>query len=176
MECIYQIRNIRNGKVYIGSTKGFKRRVSQHKYRLNHNMMTRSQLQRDWLDYGRDCFVFEVLIETAGMTAERKAELELEYINQNGGLNSPLNYNIFEPVAIKKSGINKLQDVSTGVTRSKESIEKQKTTMRDEGHPMKGFKHSEETKERMRQAKLGKKRGPMSEETKNKIRETLLSK
>lgn len=32
-----------------------------------------------------------------------------------------------------------------------------------------GRKHSEETKEKMRLAKIGKKRGPMSQETKNKI-------
>lgn len=41
-------------------------------------------------------------------------------------------------------------------------------------HPFYGKRHSEQSKEKMKQAKLGKKRGPLSEEIKEKIRQTRL--
>lgn len=59
--CIYQIRNIENDKVYIGSTFRFNRRKRLHLYRLNHNCHKNIHLQRAWNKYGKEKFIFEIL-------------------------------------------------------------------------------------------------------------------
>ena len=41
---VYQIRNIQNGKVYIGSTICFKRRCSQHESKLKKGTITKGGL------------------------------------------------------------------------------------------------------------------------------------
>lgn len=59
--CVYQIRNIINNKVYIGSTYRFNRRKRLHLYTLNKNIHKNIILQRAWNKYGKENFVFEIL-------------------------------------------------------------------------------------------------------------------
>lgn len=60
---IYQIRNLKNEKVYIGSSNNLKKRWNDHKYLLNKNSHHSYHLQRSWNKYGEDSFVFEILEE-----------------------------------------------------------------------------------------------------------------
>ena len=60
---IYQIRNIINGKVYIGSACDVMNRWYNHKYQLRHNKHHTIHLQRAWNKYGEENFVFEILEE-----------------------------------------------------------------------------------------------------------------
>lgn len=62
---IYQIRNLVNGKVYVGSAKKFKVRWSRHVSGLNLNKHHSKHLQSAWNKYGADNFVFEPLITCA---------------------------------------------------------------------------------------------------------------
>ena len=62
---IYQIRNLVNGKVYVGSAKKFKSRWGQHRTNLRSKSHHSSHLQRAWNKYGADNFVFEPLITCA---------------------------------------------------------------------------------------------------------------
>ena len=62
---VYQIRNLTNGKCYIGSASakgGFERRWYLHKYHLNKRQHHSIHLQRAWSKHGSDAFVFEVLL------------------------------------------------------------------------------------------------------------------
>jgi len=61
---VYQIRNIQNGKVYIGSAagKGFRNRWNLHKQQLQNNKHHSVYLQRAWNKYGVGAFVFEILL------------------------------------------------------------------------------------------------------------------
>ena len=62
-ECgIYQIRNIINNKIYIGSTKNFPNRWRNHKSDLNRNKHGNKYLQNAWNKYGNESFVFEKLL------------------------------------------------------------------------------------------------------------------
>ncbi len=62
---VYQIRNLKNGKRYIGSAaqeRGFTQRWREHKSRLNRNTHVSPILQRAWNKHGTETFVFEILL------------------------------------------------------------------------------------------------------------------
>ena len=57
---IYQIRNLKNEKVFISSTRNFKT-LNGKKFELENGVCTNKSLQQEWNEYGKDAFVFEVL-------------------------------------------------------------------------------------------------------------------
>lgn len=62
---VYQIRNVLNGKCYIGSCaeyRGISQRWSAHRSALNSNRHYARHLQNAWNKYSADVFVFEVLL------------------------------------------------------------------------------------------------------------------
>lgn len=60
---IYLIRNITNGKFYVGSAVDIKKRWSKHKWSLKKNHHENLHLQRAWNKYGDSSFVFETYLE-----------------------------------------------------------------------------------------------------------------
>ena len=59
---VYRIRNIRNGKSYVGSTTTtFRKRWDAHIKDLNAGKHCNYLLQKDWTLYGENSFVFEIL-------------------------------------------------------------------------------------------------------------------
>ena len=58
---IYSIRNLINGKFYIGSALNIKARWAAHKSDLSRGIHTNSYLQRAWAKYGPEAFEFVVL-------------------------------------------------------------------------------------------------------------------
>lgn len=59
--CLYQIKNLLNTKVYIGSTVDRYRRFVQHRYLLNANKHHCRHLQLAWNKYGADSFEFSII-------------------------------------------------------------------------------------------------------------------
>jgi group I intron endonuclease len=60
---IYQIRNTRNGKIYIGSTDNFNRRKSEHFSCLRNNKHSASKLQNSYnKTKDKSFFIFEILL------------------------------------------------------------------------------------------------------------------
>lgn len=57
---IYTIRNLRNGKFYVGSTKRPVKRKSDHWRTLRGNCHSNKHLQAAWNTYGEDAFVFAI--------------------------------------------------------------------------------------------------------------------
>lgn len=58
---IYRIRNIANGRLYIGSAKSIKSRWRRHKKDLKRGKHHSVFLQRSWNKYGEGAFAFEVV-------------------------------------------------------------------------------------------------------------------
>lgn len=58
---IYKITNVKNGKIYIGSAKNFKKRAYQHVSSLRNQRHQNKHLQASWNKWGEDAFLFEVL-------------------------------------------------------------------------------------------------------------------
>jgi group I intron endonuclease len=71
---IYQIRNLINGKIYIGSAINLKVRKYNHFYDLKNNKHHNIKLQRSYNKYGLDNFSFEILeyIENKSKLIERE--------------------------------------------------------------------------------------------------------
>lgn len=63
MCCIYFIKNLKNSKIYIGSTKNFKKRKNTHTRQLKNNKHHCVYLQRSYNKYGQENFIFGILEE-----------------------------------------------------------------------------------------------------------------
>lgn len=60
---IFQIRNLTNGKVLIGSSLNLNGIFNRHKFALNAGSHQNTALQADWNELGGDKFAFEILEE-----------------------------------------------------------------------------------------------------------------
>ena len=60
---VYQIKNLANGKVLLGSSLNLEGPLNRHKFMLKIGSHTNKALQKDWDNVGADQFVFEVLEE-----------------------------------------------------------------------------------------------------------------
>ncbi|MFJ7934694.1 DUF2087 domain-containing protein [Sporosarcina sp. NPDC096371] len=58
---IFQIKNVANGKLFVGSTPNFKT-LNGLKFSLNNGVSTQKELQADWNDYGKEQFEFVELV------------------------------------------------------------------------------------------------------------------
>ncbi|MEH7400188.1 GIY-YIG nuclease family protein [Gottfriedia acidiceleris] len=57
---IYQIKNVKNQKIFIVSTKNLKT-INGKKFELEAGSCTNKTLQHEWNEYGKESFVFEEL-------------------------------------------------------------------------------------------------------------------
>ncbi len=71
---IYQIRNVVNGKIYIGSAVDSKIRFEKHRRQLRKNKHHCAHLQASWNKHGEDCFKFEIIEQVTGdlLAAEQR--------------------------------------------------------------------------------------------------------
>lgn len=89
---IYQIKNLINGKIYVGSAADFYERWHSHQHYLNINNHHNQHLQRAWNKYGKQYFIFEIL-EIIHDTSVIVAK-EQSWINFTQCCNSEIGYNI----------------------------------------------------------------------------------
>jgi len=89
MAFIYQIRNLANNKIYIGSTQKHNlRRKGEHFCQLKGNYHYNNHLQKAFNKYGEENFVFEVLEEIKFGEEDNDSKYlivttkEIEYINK----------------------------------------------------------------------------------------------
>jgi len=60
---IFQIKNISNGKVLLGSSLNLEGSLNKHKFMLKIGSHTNKALQNDWDEFGPEKFAFEILEE-----------------------------------------------------------------------------------------------------------------
>lgn len=77
---VYQVRNLRNGKCYIGQTMNdVARRWAHHRWVLRNHRHNNCYLQRAWDKHGEAAFIFEILDQSAKTIDELNA-LETFYV------------------------------------------------------------------------------------------------
>lgn len=58
---VYQIKNQRNGKIFIGSSMNIPGKFNSHRFQLNFKVHRNKALQEDWDSYGSQAFAFDIL-------------------------------------------------------------------------------------------------------------------
>lgn len=58
---IYQIKNLANGKIYIGRSTDLNGKLNSERFQLKNNMHMNRELQGDFIALGEEKFAFEVL-------------------------------------------------------------------------------------------------------------------
>ena len=156
---VYQIRNLNNGRVYIGSAKCFRVRQNQHLKSLVNGTHHNKFLQNDFNKCGEEAFVFEVLQVVEGEQTDRllieQTKLDLLYDNQE------MCYNFK-----KQAKADSRTCFSKDPEKTKKLMsEKQKALWRDPQHKekmskafalkpsQKGYKMSEATRQKVIEAR-----------------------
>jgi group I intron endonuclease len=75
---LYAIVNIKNNMAYVGSSNDIKRRIKEHKTKLNSNKHYSHRLQRAWNKYGSDSF--EIRQIATAETLEKAREIEQAFL------------------------------------------------------------------------------------------------
>lgn len=115
---IYKITSMTSGKIYIGCASNVRTRLNGHLYDLRRDNHNNSYLQRAWIKYGEENFIFEMIEKCDISDLHAREHYWVTLLNC---LNRNIGYNI-KPTNPKGCSI-----------------------------------HSEETKEKLRQANKGKK-------------------
>ncbi len=58
---IYQIRNLVNGKIFVGSSLNLHGKSNSFKFQLRSGLHVNSELQKDYSQFGEENFVFEIV-------------------------------------------------------------------------------------------------------------------
>jgi group I intron endonuclease len=124
---IYEIRNVTNNKVYIGSAVNIKGRWSRHTHNLRKGDHHSKPLQRSWDKYGEEAFSFTVLEYVEDRT--KLLEHEQRYLDTIKSYDRQFGYNILR-VAGSSLGFKQSEE-----SRKKSSIGISLAT--------KGVKHSQ---------------------------------
>lgn len=132
---IYQIRNLVNGKVYVGSAVNFGSRWQLHRSLLARGKHHSVLLQRSWDKHGPEKFVFEI-IEMTILVKENLLLAEQKWIDRLRAADPMFGYNVCT-VAGSTLGIKatpeakaKMSEKRKGKKRSPESVEKGAAKMR----------------------------------------------
>jgi len=75
---VYQIRNIVNGRILIGSSLNLTGALNSPRFQLNAGSHVNKALQAEWREFGSESFVFEILDElsaTEGPGHDYRADL-----------------------------------------------------------------------------------------------------
>jgi len=166
---IYKIKNIVNGKCYVGQSIDIRNRIKKHIIELKSNKHNNQYLQYSWNKYGESNFIFEI-IETC--SPEELFFKEGYWINEFKSLNKNFGYNveIVDATLGKKICSDETKDKiskslkgrvpwNVGIKASQESREKMSKSQKS-----KIF-----TEEHRKNLSISRKKRVISEETKRKI-------
>ena len=190
---IYQIKNSKTGKCYIGQTTDFKRRKREHLNELRKHKHSNLYLQNAFDKYGEDSFEFTILEECE---KEQANDREIFWLNNFGGFESSNNYNLCQAggaKGISEETREKLrsrimsEETRRKISESRKGIklnltdERRRQISESNRQRFTGKKHTEESKRKMSETlKARAKNHPAwgmtgkhhSEETKKKISES----
>jgi group I intron endonuclease len=154
---IYRIRNVTNGKFYVGSTVNTQERFRTHRKKLRTGKHHCAHLQAAWNKYGEDCFKFEVVEVVVGQDLQA---VEDEWLTKYVG--KPECYNVGLRSGAPWRGVAKEKHPNFGRPRNDAERQAISQSLREfyaanpNNHPRAGKKHSDEARAKIRAAIQGK--------------------
>ena len=166
---IYTIINLLDGKIYVGYTNNFNKRVTKHITSLKNNSHVNIHLQSAWNKYGKEAFKFEILEECEKQFLASQEHYWATMLNVH---DDEYGYNMKPTHPEKKNLCTKEMVIKAQATRLKNArnrgywfTEETLTKLRgpkwteeqkiEIGNKGRGLKRSKETKEKISKAKLG---------------------
>jgi group I intron endonuclease len=138
---IYRIRNIQNNHSYIGQTRNFKSRKSQHFCSLRKNKSGHPILQRAFNKYSEECFIFEVLVYCEEFELTRYEQYLVDNLNPE--------YNS------RKECVESMRGYKHSDETRRKHAEISEGTNSGSCNPFYGMKHSLESLSKISQASSG---------------------
>jgi len=120
---VYQIINIINGKIYIGSSIDIRSRWKEHKRELKKNKHHSSYLQRSWNKYGKNNFKFSIIEECDKEETLNREQYYLDTLkpyDKKNGYNTAINSSA--PMTGRKHSKETLIKLSEGVRNRDSSV------------------------------------------------------
>ncbi len=124
---VYQIRNLKNSKRYIGSASasgGIDGRWSDHRSELRRGIHANQKLQRAWNKYGEASFVFEILEPCEAAQCIKREQYYLDtllFASENDSRFSELGYNICR-IANSSFGIKRSGETCRRISEAKKGL------------------------------------------------------
>lgn len=180
---IYQITNLKSGKLYIGQSVDIQKRIKDHLYELNHGIHANRYLQAAWNKYGESNFVFSTL---ELISEEHLTERERYWVNFYGGYESDKLYNLREPGPTGRMSVESIAKLSESQKQLRknnpEYVAKLSKSLKASWTPERrkawsesktGVKLSESHKQSLQRAASNRVGVPRDESVKQKISSTL---
>lgn len=158
---IYKIRNVVNGKFYVGSTTDTRERFRTHRNKLRAAKHHCTHLQAAWSKYGEECFVFEVVEQVGAVDALQAAEdvWLLAHVGKehcyNVGVRSGAPWRGGAKEVHPCFGVPKSEQTRAAIAASLTAVYAADPT----AHPRYGKTHSEESRAKMSASRTGKMAG-----------------
>ena len=172
---IYQIKNVLDDKVYIGSSNNLEKRLKTHLRFLKSESHNNKHLQSAWTLYGGDNFIYSILevIDNESLLISREQfHIDRYRINDSFCIDDNLCYNISvfadrpNPQSYSEEQRMAISERMTGeknhffgkkhTEESKDRIKKNHADFKGEKGPFFGRKHTEEAKRKNAESKIGK--------------------
>jgi group I intron endonuclease len=151
---IYIIKNVINGKIYIGSAVNVEKRLYAHRWALQKGNHCNIHLQRAWDKDGEGEFLFETFL-----TCDRRYLIFYEQLTIDSSMVRHGRENIY----------NISPHAGSSLGRNHSEATKYKIGLKSKGR-WTGKHHTEETKQKIRLGNIGKNKGrKASIETRNKM-------
>lgn len=157
---VYSIKNVVNGKVYVGSAaKSFRKRWNQHLWALRKGIHHCQHLQRSYDKHGESAFEFSILELCAPeMCIQSEREL-IERCDATG----TLGYNTL-PAADSRLGCRHTEETKAKIAAAKTGRPRSNETKQKLSVANRGKRATDETRRKMSETRTGQKRKPFSEE------------
>jgi group I intron endonuclease len=119
---IYQIRNIVDNKLYIGSSYDLRERIGRHRRALKKNQHGNKHLQLAWNIYGELNFAFEII----EILTDTKNILEREqyWIDKTMAFSNSYGYNMAKYAGSPMKGIHHTEENKQKISRGMKGINK----------------------------------------------------
>lgn len=167
---IYCIKNIANGKIYIGSAVNLRKRWNEHRRTLRLGSHHSPTMQRAWNKYGEHSFQFSILepIDDPINLISR----EQAWLDAMRSFDQAIGYNI-NPKADSRLGTKWTEERKAEFSASRKGFGKGKKLSEVHKQALLAGKKaagvSEDTRRKMSESARSRARAPISDETKKKI-------